>query len=108
MNEQPRQHFQVRDAIPDNDLPPRVVHTHTVNGNPTQRYIELLWVVGAWTVIFINLLACGISMRDMFLSNYSPNQHWIMSAVFVASLGGLLAIHNFILKKASTNVRHDN
>jgi len=60
---------------------------------------NLLWMFTSWCIIFMNIIICGICIRDMVINTYTPIIHWFCSSIFVATIGGLIAIHNYIIKR---------
>jgi hypothetical protein len=58
-----------------------------------------LWIFASWSIILINLTMAAVSIRDMLSIKYEPIEHWFMSAALVATIGGLVSIHQFIIKR---------
>lgn len=90
--------------IGQRDLP-RILTPNT-NGQiePTKQEITLfatniLWIFGSWVVIILNIMFVLISIKDMINTGYSSTLHWACSSAVVATLGGLIAIHTFIIRK---------
>lgn len=60
---------------------------------------NILWMFSSWSVIIFNIILACICIRDMFTGAYNPVYHWFMSAAFVATIGGLIAVHTYVLKR---------
>lgn len=58
-----------------------------------------LWIFASWSIILINITMAAVCVRDMLTIKYEPIEHWFMSAALVATIGGLVSIHQFILKR---------
>ena len=58
-----------------------------------------LWIFSSWSIILINIITSVISIRDMLSTNYVPMTHWYMSGIFVITIGTLMLIHQFIIKR---------
>ena len=98
MNEQP-QHFRIRETELDPETIPRREVYIQQEKDVTLISTSALWVFSSWSIVFINIVVSVVSIRDMLSTTYNPMIHWFMSAVFVATIGGLVAIHQFIIKR---------
>ena len=59
---------------------------------------ELLWVVSTWLIVVSNICSCAIGIRDMYINTYQPAYHWLMSAIFLFTIGGIVTINKYIIK----------
>lgn len=94
-------HFRIREVIDPQELPPlqqQVVYTQS-EGSLALISTNALWVFGSWSIVLLNLIMAAISIRDMLSIKYEPMEHWFMSAALVATIGGLVSIHQFIIKR---------
>lgn len=65
----------------------------------TEKPTYFLWIIGSWLIILLNLIATSIAVRDMWTNNYAAGTHWLSSAVLVATIGGLMIIHEYVIRK---------
>lgn len=105
MSEQSREHFRISEVdsmVPKGEPKPRPGYKYYDPDSETSfisKSTYALWVFGSWAVVLINMGMACICIRDMFNVAYNPMIHWFMSAAFVATLGGLVSIHTYILKR---------
>ena len=59
----------------------------------------VLWCTSSWIIILLNVAQCLIALRDMLYTQYDPLRHGISILIFVATIGSLVAIHQYIIKK---------
>lgn len=64
----------------------------------SQTMTDWLWIFATWFIVTLNLFSFCVSIRDMYYQGYSPSVHWSSSAVLVATIGGIVAINNYIKK----------
>jgi hypothetical protein len=69
--------------------------THLYTEKPTY----MLWIIFSWLIAFLNLIFVSLSIRDMWNNGYSAGTHWLSSAVIVATMFGLMLIHEYIIRK---------
>ena len=63
------------------------------------RYTNLLWVFASTMLVLLNILSGVMSIRDMYLTNYNPYNHYFMTSAFALTIGILAIVHTYILKK---------
>lgn len=97
-----KEHFSIRDTklIPKEEIrnyerevdlpkPKDILDTSTI----------ILWCTGSWGIILLNVAQCLVAIKDMLHSEYDPSRHGLSILIFVAALGSLVAIHQYIIKK---------
>jgi hypothetical protein len=67
--------------------------------NISNKMTDVLWVFSTWFVVILNFITFSLSIRDMWNNGYSPSVHWASSAVLVATIGGIITIHNYLKKQ---------
>lgn len=70
----------------------------TYNYLYTEKPTYLLWIIASWSIMFLNIMFVFISIVDMWKQGYNAGMHWISSAVIVATIGGLMIIHEKIIR----------
>ncbi len=98
-----RQHFSVKDT---DLIPPEERDNYASREYPLPKRINIsdksttiLWIAASWVIIIFNVAMCLISLRDMLNSGYTPLIHLFSITIFVAAIGGLVFIHQFIIKR---------
>lgn len=64
----------------------------------TEKPTYLLWIVASWAIMGLNIAFVFISIVDMWKLGYNAGMHWISSAVIVATIGGLMIIHEKVIR----------
>lgn len=67
--------------------------------SPTTDYSKGIWLIGCVLSILINSIICGIGIKDMMFQGYNSTSHWSMAINLIFTFSGLLAIHEWIIKK---------
>ena len=63
------------------------------------KYTRSLWVFASTSLVFLNILAGFMTIRDMFNTSYNPYNHYFMTSAFALTIGILAIVHTHILKK---------
>ena len=58
-----------------------------------------LWCASSWIIILLNVAQCLIALRDMLYTQYDPLRHGVSVLIFVVTVGSLVTIHQYIIKK---------
>jgi len=101
MTDAPRDHFRIREVIDSPEHTQQQVMYVQPERDMASIATMALWVFTSWTIVFINIILGVVCIRDMLTLKYEPMTHWFMSAVFVATIFGLVATHTWVIKKNS-------
>lgn len=58
-----------------------------------------VWITTCCIIVFLNTMICLIAVRDMILSGYNGQTHYLATAAFTFTIGILAVVDVYVIKR---------